>query len=75
MHGRNIDHSKPLLSLFFEKSVQTSDQSKICPKCQNQNLERMNEGIDANTDGTVKVKFDHVAMDNFHAVLVRMSEK
>ena len=31
--------------------------------------------INANAVATFRVKFDHVAMDNFHAVLVRMQEK
>ena len=34
----------------------------------------MNEKIDANVETTFKVKFDHVAMDNFHAVLSRIWE-
>ena len=34
----------------------------------------MNEQIDANVETTFKVKFDHVAMDNFHAVLARITE-
>ena len=34
----------------------------------------MNEQIDANVETTFKVKFDHVAMDNFHAVLARTTE-
>ena len=34
----------------------------------------MNEQIDANVETAFKVKFDHVAMDNFHAVLDRISE-
>ena len=30
--------------------------------------------INANAVATFRVKFDHVAMDNFHAVLSRISE-
>ena len=38
---------------------------------ENQTEEEMNDQVNANVETTFKVKFDHVAMDNFHAVFIR----